>query len=134
MISWCSRKQSSVALSTAEVEYIALSVAVREVVCLRTLLTDLFNHEMGPTIIHYDNQSCVNISENPVFHDRSKHNEIKYHYIIDMVQRKEVHVQYLPTHEQIADIFTKPLARTKFEYFPERLALVENASLAKREC
>jgi hypothetical protein len=51
-----------------------------------------------------------------------------------MVQRKVVHVQYLSTHEQVADVFTKPLARTKFEYFHERLSLVENASLAEREC
>jgi hypothetical protein len=51
-----------------------------------------------------------------------------------MVQRKAVHVQYLPTHEQIANIFTKQLARTKFKYFREKLGLVENASLAKREC
>jgi hypothetical protein len=134
MVSWCSRKQSSVALSTAEAEYIALSVAVREAVWLRKLLTDLFDHEMDPTTIHCDNQSCVKLSENPVFHDRSKHIEIKYHYIRDMVQRKTVLVQYLPTYEQIADIFTKPLAKTKFEYFRERLGLVENASLAEREC
>jgi hypothetical protein len=134
MVSWCSRKQSSVALSTAEAEYIALSVAVREAVWLRKLLTDLFDHEMDPIIIHCDNQSCVKLSENPVFHDRSKHIEIKYHYIRDMVQRKAVHVQYLPTHEQIADIFTKPLAKTKFEYFRERLGLVKNTSLAEREC
>jgi hypothetical protein len=104
-----------VALSTAEAEYIALSVAVREAVWLHNLLTDLFDHEMDPTIIHYDNQSCVKLSGNPLFHDRSKHIEIKYHYIRDMVQRKVVHVQYLPTHEEIADIFTKPLAKTKFE-------------------
>jgi hypothetical protein len=76
----------------------------------------------------------VKLSENHVFHDKSKHIEIKYHYIRDMVQRKAVHVQYLPTHEQIADIFTKPLAKTKFEYFREGLGLVENASLAEREC
>jgi hypothetical protein len=125
MVSWCSRKQSSVALSTTEAEYIALSVAVHEAVWLRKLLTDLFDHEMDPIIIHCDNQSCVKLSENPVFHDRSKHIEIKYHYIRDMVQRKAVHVQYLPTHEQIADIFTKPLAKTKFEYFRERLGLSE---------
>jgi hypothetical protein len=121
MVSWCSRKQSSVALSTAEAEYIALSVAVREAVWLHKLLTDLFDHEMDPTTIHCDNQSCVKLSENPVFHDRSKHIEIKYHYIRDMVQRKTVHMQYLPTHEQIVDIFTKPLAKTKFEYLCERL-------------
>jgi hypothetical protein len=56
------------ALSTAEVEYIALSVAVHEAVWLRKLLTDLFDHEMDPTIIHCDNQSCVKLSENPMFH------------------------------------------------------------------
>jgi hypothetical protein len=89
---------------------------------------------MDSTIIHCDNQSCVNLSENHVFHDKSKHIEIKYHYIRDMVQRKAIHVQYLPTHEQIADIFTKPLARMKFEYFRERLGMVENTTLAEREC
>jgi hypothetical protein len=84
MVSWCSRKQSSVALSTTEAEYIALSVAVHEAVWLHKLLTDLFDHEMDPIII-CDNQSCVKLSENPVFHDRSKHIEIKYHYIRDML-------------------------------------------------
>jgi hypothetical protein len=134
MVSWCSRKQTFVALSTAEAEYIALCVAVRKVVWLHKLLADLFGHEMDSTVIHCDNQSCVKLSENLVFHDKSKHIEIKYHYIRDMVQRKEVHVQYLSTHEQVADVFTKPLARTKFEYFRERLGLVENASLVEREC
>jgi hypothetical protein len=76
----------------------------------------------------------VKLSENSVFHAKSKHIEIKYHYIRDMVERKEVHVQYLPTHEHIADIFNKPLATTMFKYFRERLGLVENASLAEREC
>jgi hypothetical protein len=119
---------------SAEAEYIVLSVADHEAVWLRKLLIDLFDHEMDSTIIHCDKQSCVNLFENPLFHDKSKHIEIKYHYIIDMVQRKVVHVQYLPTHEQIADIFTKPFSRTKFEFFRERFGLVENASLAEREC
>jgi hypothetical protein len=134
MVSWCSRKHSSVALSTAKLEYIKLSVEVHEAVWLHNILTYLFDHEMDPTIIHCDNQSCVKISKNPLFHDRSKHIEIKYHYIRYMVQRKEVHVEYLPTHEKIEDIFTKLLAKMKFEYFHERLSLVENASLAEREC
>jgi hypothetical protein len=85
MVSWCSRKQSSVALSIAEVEYIALCVVVCKAVWLRKLLADLFGPEMDSTIIHCDNQSCVKLSENPVFHDKSKHIEIKYHYIRDMV-------------------------------------------------
>jgi hypothetical protein len=70
-----------VALSTTEAEYIALSVAVCEAVWLHKLLADLFGHVLDSTIIHCDNQSCVKISENPVFHDKSKHIEIKYHYI-----------------------------------------------------
>ena len=122
------------ALSTTKEEYIELSVAFCEAMGLHNILTNLFDHGMDPTIIHCDSQSCVKLSENHVFHDKSKHIEIKYHYIRDMVQRKVVHVQYLPTHEQIADIFTKPLAETKFEYFRERLGLVENVSLAEREC
>jgi hypothetical protein len=109
-------------------------VVVHEVVWLLKISTDLFNHEMDLTTIHCDNRSCVKLSENPIFHDKSKHIKIKYHYIIDMVQREIVHVQYLSTHEHIAYIFTKPLAKTKFEYFHERLGLVENASLVEREC
>jgi hypothetical protein len=134
MVSLCSRKQAYLALSTAEAKYIALCVAVCEAVYLRNLLANLFGHEMDSTVIHCDNQSCVKLTENPVFHDKSKHIEIKYHYIRDMVQRKAIHVQYLSTHEQVADVFTKLLARTKFEYFHERLGVVENASLAEREC
>ena len=111
-----------------------MSVEVHEAVWLHKLLTVFCDHEMDPTTIHCDNQSCVKLYENPMFHDRLKEIEIKYHYIIDMVQRKTVHVQYLPTHEQIANIFTKPLAKTKFEYFCERLRLVENVSLAERDC
>jgi hypothetical protein len=108
MVSWCSRKQTSVALSTTEAEYIALSMSVREAVWLHKLLADLSEHVLDSTIIHYGNQSCVKISDNPVFHDKSNHIEIKYHYIRDMVQRKEVLVLYLPTDEQVVDILTKP--------------------------
>jgi hypothetical protein len=85
MVSWCNRKQSYVALITTKAEYIELSVAVHKAVRLRKLLTDLFDHEIDSTIIHCDNQSCVKLSENHVFHDRSKHIEIKYHYVREMV-------------------------------------------------
>jgi hypothetical protein len=59
-----------VALSTTDIEYIALCVAVHEAVCLHKILVDLFGHEMDSIIIHYDNQRCVNLSENLVFHDK----------------------------------------------------------------
>jgi hypothetical protein len=85
MISWLSIKQSSVALNTTKVEYITTNVASREAVWLRKLLAGLFDLELEPTLIYCDNQICVKLSENLVFHDKSKHIEIKYHFIRDMV-------------------------------------------------
>ena len=73
------------------------------------------------------------MSENPVFHDRSKHIEIKYHYIRDMVQRGAVKLLYVATEEQIADVLTKPLARLKFEYFRERLGVLQIEASSQRQ-
>jgi hypothetical protein len=75
MISWQSRKQSSIALSTAEAEYIAACSASWEAICLRKLLIGLFDLEMRETAILCDNQSCIKMTENPMFHDRSKHRD-----------------------------------------------------------
>jgi hypothetical protein len=88
-----------VALSTIEVEYIAASVASHEEMWLRKLLARLFDRYMEPTLIHCDNQCCVKLSENIIFHDNSKHIEIKYHYIRDMVQRGVVELWYISTYE-----------------------------------
>jgi hypothetical protein len=89
-------------------------------VWLQKLLARLFGQMLDPTLIDCDNQSCVKLSENPVSHARSKHVETKYHYIRDMVQRKPILVQYLPTDEQIANVLTKPLAKSKFVYFHDK--------------
>ena len=80
---------------------------------------------MDATFIHCDNQSCVRLSENLVFHDKSKHIEIKYHYIRDMVQRGVVKLQYVAMEEHIADVLMKPLARVKFKYFKEKLGVLQ---------
>ena len=85
VISWFSRKQLCMALSTAEAEYVATCSASCEVVWQRKILSDLFDLQLDATCIYCDNQSCVKLSENPVFHDKSKHIEIKYHYIRNMV-------------------------------------------------
>ena len=71
--------------SATKAEYIASSDACREVLWLGKLLADLFGEKLDPTVIHCDIQSCINLLENPVFHDRSKHIEMKYHFIRDMV-------------------------------------------------
>ena len=88
---------------------------------------------MDATCIHCDNQSCVKLLENPVFHDKSKHIEIKYHYIRDMLQRGVVNLQYVAMKEQIADVLMKPLTRVKFEYFREkpRVLQIEVSSKGK---
>ena len=86
------------------------------------------------TIIHCDNQSCLKLTENTVFHDRSKHIELKYHFIRDMVQRGAIKLQYIHTNEQIADILIKPLSFGKIVHFRDKLGVAENVSLTKREC
>ena len=85
VISSLSRDQSYVALSIAEAEYVATCLASCEAVWLRKLLFDLFDLQLDAPCIYYDNQIFVNLSENPVFHDKSKHITIKYHYINNMV-------------------------------------------------
>ena len=83
-------------------------------------------------MIHCDNQSCVQMSMNPVFHDKSKHIEIRYHFIRDMVQKGAVELQYISTDDQTADVLTKPLPIVKFGYFCGRLGVEENVSLERR--
>jgi hypothetical protein len=124
MISWQSRKKSSIALSTAEAEYIAACSASYKAIWLRKLLTDIFDLEMRETAILCDNQSCIKMTENLVFHDRSKHIEIRYHVIRDMVQRGALKLQYISTDEQVADVLTEPLSRVKFEHFRDKLGIV----------
>jgi len=113
-----------VTLSTTEAEYIAACLASGEAVWLRKLLTRLFDLEMDVTCIWCDNQSCIRMTENHVFHDRTKHIEIKYHYIRDMVEKGAVKLQYVPTNEQTVDMLTKPLSRMKFEHFRNKLGVV----------
>eukprot|EP00253_Pinus_taeda_P012321 PITA_12321 len=85
MISWCSRKQKSIALSSAEAEYMATSTATCEAIWLIKLLVSLFKKRMEATKVYCNNQSHIKLSENPVFHDWSKHIDIFYHFIRDCV-------------------------------------------------
>ena len=117
MISWFSRKQTNIALSTAEAEYIASCSACSEAVWLRKMLARLFNAEIDVTDILCDNQSCIKMIETPVFHDKSKHIQVRYHFIRDMVQKGAVKLKYVPTEEKVTYVLTKPLAYVNFEYF-----------------
>jgi hypothetical protein len=133
MISWQSRKQSSIALSTAEASYIVACSASCEAIWLRKLLTDLFDLEMEATLNLCDNQSCIKMTKNHVFHDNSKHIEIRYHYIRDMVPRGAIKLQYISTDEQVVDVLTKALSCVKFEYFQDKLGIVRKDPPQKGE-
>jgi len=105
-ISWMSKRQKSVALSTTKAEYIAASMACCEVVWLRKLFSELFEHVLDTTVIYCDNQSGIHLSENLVFHNRSKHIDIKYHFIRDMVEQGAIRLQHIKIDEQVVDILT----------------------------
>jgi Reverse transcriptase (RNA-dependent DNA polymerase)/gag-polypeptide of LTR copia-type len=109
-VSWRSQRQQTVALSTAEAEYMALTAAIQEAVYLRQLLTDLGEKPAGATVINEDNQGCIALSRNSMTVGRSKHIDIKYHFSREKVESGEVDVQYCPTEKMLADQLTKPLA------------------------
>lgn len=113
-ITWRSRKQPTVALSTAEAEYMSLAEAVQEALYLRQLLHELGYTQTEPTTIFIDNQSAIKIAENPVQHQRTKHIDIKHHLVRDNIQNKHITLKYLPSTEMIADILTKPLPGPRF--------------------
>ena len=109
MISWFSKKQSSVALSTAEAENIAACSACCVAIWLQKLISGLFDIELDIAVILCDNQSCIKMTKNPMFHDKLKHIEIQYFYIRDMVQKGAIKLQYVSTDEQVDDVLTKTL-------------------------
>eukprot|EP00253_Pinus_taeda_P003286 PITA_03286 len=121
-----SMKQKSVALSSAEVEYIVASTATCEAIWLRKLLVSLFKKRMEATKVYCNNQGCIKLSENSVFHDRSKYIDIRCHFIRDCVQRGAAQMQYVPTGDQIPDVLTTSLGRAKFIQFREQMGMVEN--------
>eukprot|EP00253_Pinus_taeda_P010861 PITA_10861 len=134
VVSWFSRKKNSVALSSSEAEYMAPSQASCEAIWLRKLLYGLFDQELRKTVIHCDNQSCIKLTENPVLHDRSKHIDIIYHFIRDYVQKEAEKLEYISTDEQVADVLTKSLPRDKHVHFRDKMGVVKNTFLGKREC
>ena len=114
-VSWKSKKQPVIALSSTESEYIALCSATQEAVWLRVLLKSLNLPQKKPTIIYEDNQGAIALSKNPKDHSRTKHIDIKYHYTREAIQCSKINVLYCPTNEMLADVFTKDLPKPKFE-------------------
>lgn len=110
-VSWRSKLQPTVALSSAEAEYVAAAAAAQEAVFLRRALVDLGHGQADPTIIYEDNQGAIAMSENPVHRQRTKHIDVKYNFVRERVEALEIKLLYIPTAEQLADMLTKPLAK-----------------------
>ena len=139
-VMWSSRRQPCVTLSTAESEYVALSSAVQEIVWLRALLKELGFGQKEPTEVMEDNQSAIAIATGANTSRRTKHIDVRYHYVREKVKTGEIKVTYCATGDMIADVFTKPLGSSKFEELrakvmsslaPDREGVLEYSSTAR---
>jgi hypothetical protein len=114
-VTWSSKKQATVALSTTEAEYMAAAMATKEAVWLRRLLSNLGHPQTRPTTIFEDNRGCIEISKNPVNHARTKHIDIRHHFVRERTLSGEIRLVYCSTEKMLADLLTKPLPRPRFE-------------------
>ena len=128
LVSWFSKKQNSVALSTAEAEYISAASCCAQVLWMKQTLLDLgLSYDHVP--IMCDNTSAINLSKNPVLHSRTKHIEIRHHFLRDHVQKGDITLEFISTNHQIADILTKPLALERFASLRRGLGLLDATEL-----
>eukprot|EP00253_Pinus_taeda_P019954 PITA_19954 len=124
-ISWASKKQSIVVLSTTEAEYVAATIAACQAVWMRRMLRSLGQEHAKATMIFCDNSSAIALSKNLVLHKRTKHINTRFHYIRELVSNGEINLQHCRTQEQVADILTKPLDQKNFEFLRKCLGMIE---------
>lgn len=123
LVSWIRKKKNCTSQSTAEAEYVATTVNCSNIIWFKQLL-EVMKVEIKELVIMFcDNTSATNISKNPVMHSKTKHIAIKYHFFRELVQDKEIRLEYVHTKEQIADIFTKPLPKDAFFYLRGKLGV-----------
>uniref|UniRef100_I1NRZ3 Reverse transcriptase Ty1/copia-type domain-containing protein n=1 Tax=Oryza glaberrima TaxID=4538 RepID=I1NRZ3_ORYGL len=124
LISWQSVKQQVVALSSCEAEYIATTTASTQALWLARLLGDLLGRNAEAVELRVDSKSALALAKNPVFHERSKHIRIKYHFIRSCLEEGSIKASYINTQDQLADLLTKSLGRVKFQEFRARIGMV----------
>ena len=124
LVTWTSKKKSCTSQSTTEEEYVAAAINCTNIMSTKHLLKGMKEEITEPMILYCDNTSVINISRNHVMHAKKKHITIKYHYVRELVEDKEVKMEYINTKEQIADIFTKPLPKDEFEYLRGKLGVI----------
>ncbi|KAD5961638.1 hypothetical protein E3N88_13111 [Mikania micrantha] len=114
-ICWSSRKQDIVALSSTEAEYVGAANCACHCVWLKGLLSELTGKKLGLVEIYCDNTSTINLSKNPVMHRRTKHIEVRYHFLRELVNKEEIKLVFCSSADQVADIMTKPIKLEAFE-------------------
>ena len=122
-ISWDSRKQRTVAMSSTEAEYMSLSEATKEAIHLRRFLTEIMGQQ-NSTILYNDNQGAGLLSKNPIFHNRTKHMDIRHHFVRDNVIAGTINIEYISTNEMPADFLTKGLSSPKHNKCISKVGLV----------
>lgn len=125
LISWVSQKQRCVALSSCEAEFMAATTAACQGIWLQRVLSQITETDSGPIVLYIDNRSAIDLAKNPVFHGRSKHIDVRYHFIRECVEQGLIVIKHIKTGEQRADILTKALTTVKFERM-RRLLGVKN--------
>ena len=127
-ISWQAKKQSTIALSTAEAEYAAHMHAAKEAIWLQNLLKDLGMTKYAPKIINVDNQGTIALAENPIHHARTKHLDVQLQFVRNSIENGIIKLQYCPTDDMLADIMTKALAKDKHAAMRRSIGLLGNTT------
>jgi hypothetical protein len=122
-VSWSSKKQEIIALSTTEAEYVATTHAAKEALWLRSLIGEIFGEFSGPTTLHGDNQAAIALTRDHQYHARTKHIDIRFHFIRWIVADGKLKLVYCPTENMIADTLTKALPSAKVKHFAYSLGL-----------
>ena len=112
-IAWRSKRQTSVALSSTEAEYVAAALTTKEGIWIKTIIEELDIFKLSEMKIYCDNQSCIKLAENPKITDQNKHIRARHHFIRELVAAKEMILQYTSTTTMWADFLTKPVSSQK---------------------
>ena len=113
-VSWSSKKQAIIALSSTEAEYVVQIHAAKEAMWLKTFINEIRGGQEGPLTIMADNQSTIALAKDNKFHSRTKDMDLQYHFICEAIRDKRIKMQYILTMDNVADIFTKALPKLKF--------------------